>query len=165
METGNREEAERAIRESKLKGGTPEDPARRRDTVRRAKTFHRRKKVIMSDEAYVEGELNEQGKTNEEQARPYTASGTYLSSDDDGVHGHSRGERVEGGTEAFDEAESTRTIPGDEETEQRSSMLAPNDDMAGQGWTPPVQKDAGWEHPDDLAPEEDLHTEDHTKDQ
>ena len=151
METRNREEAERAIRENRRLHGTPEEIDRRRDTVGRSKP--KRVKSLIDQQPDEEvADLKASGQED----RPYPASGAYSTSDDEGVHGTAS---KEFGVEAYDNVPEAVVQEDTGDDAPRTAVFTPNDDMAGQGWTPPTDPNSGWQHPQEPAPEEQLHEE------
>lgn len=151
METRNKAEAERLIREQHQMRVTPEDVETRRDTVGRS--FKKKKSLIDQPPP----ELETQGEKGLYENRPYPASGTYSTDDDEGVHGT---EKNEFGVEAYDNATPEVVEHVDQPIGPGSPVFTPNDDMAGQGWTPPTNNREGWQRPSEPAAEEQLEEHD-----
>jgi hypothetical protein len=151
METGNREEAERAIRENRKLHKAPDEIDTRRDTVGRSK--QKRVKSIIDQEP---AEMEADRKTAEYEERPYPQAGAFSTSDDEGVHG-TAGKKF--GVEAYSHAPEVVVPDATGEDAERTAVFTPNDDMSGQGWTPPTSPEEGWSRPEEPAPEERLHEE------
>ena len=134
METRNRAEAERAIRENRKLHKAPDEIETRMDTVGRSKQ-KRVKSLIENESADLEAELNS---TEHEDRPPETALGATNRSQDP--------------SQAMVAEDSDEDSPP-------SAAFTSNDDMAGQGWTPPTDPNSGWQHPQEPAPEEQLHEE------
>lgn len=149
METRNRAEAERAIRENRRLHQAPEEIDRRMDTVGRSKP-KRVKSLIDQQLPETEPEQFPEGI----ESHPHPKSGAVPLSDEEGLHGYA--ERVFG-TEAYENAPEAVVFLDEEEEPPPSAVFNPNDEMAGQGWTPPTRADSGWEHPDEPATEDRLH--------
>jgi hypothetical protein len=150
MESRNREEAERLIREQREAHGTPEDIERRRDTVGRA---HKKpvKSLIEEDPVPIADEQT--GAVYEQ--RPYPDEGSRPDADDEGVRGTVE---YKHGALAYDHVPEAIVPEGEDTDTPITSAFTPNDDMAGQGWVPPMSENEGWSHPEE-APEELLHEE------
>lgn len=152
MESRNKAEAERMIREQHQLRTKPEEADRRRDTVgRQLNDRDINTNEILPDT--LEG--SEPTVSRGEGAGAGSVAG---SSDDALLPDPDAGGRGERGPAAYGQRGG---MEGPEEANiRKSDVMSPNDDMAGEGWTLPEQKDEGWVLPQDPALEDRLDQED-----